>query len=67
MEKPDFSVGTYQTFVFVLGNIFTDEGNATARIVEKYTQPFNSTTYQVGFYTTRNASYDYRGRLVPQS
>lgn len=57
----DVSVGTFQTFVFVLGNIFTDERNTTAKIVERYSQPFNSDTFQVGFYSAGGRSYDYRG------
>lgn len=57
----DYSVGTYQNFIFNLGNIFTGLNSESAVLVERYTQPFNSTTYQVGFYGANNISYDYRG------
>ena len=57
----DYAVGTFQTFVFNYGNIFTNNIGASALIRERYTQPFNSTTYQIGYYGLLQTAYNYTG------
>jgi hypothetical protein len=57
----NYSVGTYETFVFTKGNWFSDPQNNNTRLREEYIQPFDGPRYQVSYYVPVFSSFNYDG------